>query len=64
MVIINSHVFAIESKDSPPYDFMSADTVNLFTREILDGKYSVYGISLHAAEERAYKGIAVWVCPD
>jgi hypothetical protein len=63
MIVINSHVFAIEPKDSPLYDFMSRDTVNLFTREILDGKESVYGISLDTAEW-AYKGIAVWVCPD
>lgn len=63
MIVINSHVFAIEPNDSPLYDFMSADTVNLFTREILDGEYSVYGISLDTAEW-AYSGVAVWVCPD
>lgn len=63
MIVINSHVFAIVPKDAPFMELMSADYVEVFTRDILDGYISEYGFSLHTAEF-AYRGIAVWVCPD
>ena len=63
MIVINSHVFAIVPKDDPMMELMSEDYVEVFTRDILDGKEAVYAFSLTTATW-TYRGGAVWVCPD
>lgn len=66
MIVINSHVFAIEPKDQGNTAILSLfdpHYVEVYTRDILDGQASVYAFSLDTAQW-AYRGIAVWVCPD
>lgn len=66
MIAINSHVFAIEPKDTGNTAILSLFNphyVEVYTRDCLNGQESVYAFSLETAE-MVYRGIAVWVCPD
>lgn len=73
MIVINSHVFAIEPKDSRIMrlfieELDDPDHVEIFTRDYAKedhkpGVWDIFTFSLETAE-MVYRGIAVWVCPD